>query len=104
MRQQFFGIQRIDKITTTVAPLVSHSKPDAEAYAMLRYNLTSYRDLWQWIDNPHVMSPFVPDCLKMTRVTSFGTIFQRFADEDRFDKANIVERSGHSLLQGTLWR
>jgi hypothetical protein len=29
--------------------------------AMLRYNLFTYRDLWQWIDNPFETPPIVPD-------------------------------------------
>ena len=28
--------------------------------AMLRYNLFTYRDLWQWIDNPFDTPPYVP--------------------------------------------
>lgn len=29
--------------------------------AMLRYNLFTYRDLWQWIHNPYETPPIVPD-------------------------------------------
>ncbi len=29
--------------------------------AMLRYNLFTYRDLWEWIDNPFETLPIVPD-------------------------------------------
>jgi IS4 transposase len=29
--------------------------------AMLRYNLFTYRDLWEWIDNPFEIPPMVPD-------------------------------------------
>lgn len=29
--------------------------------AMLRYNLFTYRDLWQWIDHPYETPPIVPD-------------------------------------------
>jgi hypothetical protein len=29
--------------------------------AMLRYNLFTYRDLWEWIDNPFEIPPIVPD-------------------------------------------
>lgn len=29
--------------------------------SMLRYNLFTYRDLWEWIDNPYEVPPIVPD-------------------------------------------
>ena len=28
--------------------------------AMLRYNLFTYRDLWEWIDSPYEVPPIVP--------------------------------------------
>jgi len=33
--------------------------------AMLRYNLFTYRDLWQWIDNPYETPPIVPDAQQL---------------------------------------
>lgn len=29
--------------------------------AMLRYNLFTYRDLWNWLDNPYASPPFTPE-------------------------------------------
>lgn len=34
--------------------------------AMLRYNLFTYRDLWQWINNPFDTPPYVPDAEQLS--------------------------------------
>jgi len=34
--------------------------------AMLRYNLFTYRDLWDWIDNPFETPPIVPDAEQLS--------------------------------------
>lgn len=34
--------------------------------AMLRYNLFTYRDLWEWLDNPFETPPIVPDGEQLT--------------------------------------
>jgi hypothetical protein len=34
--------------------------------AMLRYNLFTYRDLWEWIDRPYEVPPLVPEGTQLT--------------------------------------
>jgi hypothetical protein len=34
--------------------------------AMLRYNLFTYRDLWEWINKPFETLPFVPDAEQLS--------------------------------------
>ncbi|MGC9042609.1 MAG: hypothetical protein ACP5KG_01995 [Myxococcota bacterium] len=34
--------------------------------AILRYNLFTYRDLWEWLNKPFETLPIVPDVEKLT--------------------------------------
>lgn len=34
--------------------------------AMLRYNLFTYREIWDWIDNPYKMPPFEPEAKQLS--------------------------------------
>ena len=40
--------------------------------AFLRWNLFTYRDLWEWIDNPHDVLPIVPGPVQSLLPLRFG--------------------------------
>ena len=40
--------------------------------AFLRWNLFTYRDLWEWIDNPHEVLPLVPGPVQNLLPLRFG--------------------------------